>query len=77
MGQKSELSETMPAAGQPLPKKADAEKTAGMLKKGKRLTIRALLRPHAAALTSSSIERVSPFFQKTNGHDSHGHCLFW
>ena len=51
VARKSELTETMSAAVQPVSRKADAEKTADKPKKRKRLTIRALLRPHAAALT--------------------------
>ena len=52
MAQKFELSETMPADMQDVSKKADSEGTAATPKKRKRLTIRALLRPHAASLSS-------------------------
>jgi ATP-binding cassette, subfamily B, bacterial len=50
VAQKSELSETMRAAVRTVSRKADAKEIADTPKKRKRLTIRALLRPHAAAL---------------------------
>jgi hypothetical protein len=51
VAQKAELGETMPAAVQAVSKKADAGKIAPAQKKRRRLTIRALLRPHAASLS--------------------------